>query len=359
MSVYKPKHSKNYIVVFKHKGRWFRKSAKTPNLSEAKKVEQEYRTQFIDEQKGLRQSLSVGKALDMFKESKEGTANYKNLGRHSEILKSALMPSTPLHELTTRDISRFVAKQRKNKASNATIKHRLQALRSAINLADDNGFLVPDLKYPKLKTVRGRTRVLSDDEILAVENELHPDKNFGNFHISEDAKRFRQDAYDLWILLCGTGARFTEVSKLEWSQINLNNGTILLYRPKVDNETSLVMTDKVYDVLSRRARNPQSRRYVFTGRDGNARGYSGGAIRKAIKRAGLGSDVTPHVVRHTVATRLLECGLNIQEVQYIMGHADQSTTARYLHASTQTSAKKAAAVLNRHADSPILQLVKE
>jgi integrase len=117
------------------------------------------------------------------------------------------------------------------------------------------------------------------------------------------------------------------------------------------------MTDKVYDVISRRARNPQSRRYVFTGRDGNARGYSGGAIRKAIRKAGLGSDVTPHVVRHTVATRLLENGLNIQEVQYIMGHADQSTTARYLHASTQSSARRAALVLNRSAETPVLQVV--
>jgi integrase len=319
--------------------------------------EREFRKQFIDENRGLRQQISFGKALDMYIESKEGTPNHKNLSRHAQVLTALALRSSPLHEIDTKDINRFVAEQRRAGSSNATIKHRLQTLRSTINLADDNGYLVPDLKYPKLKTTRGRTRVLSDDEMLAVENELHPGKDFGNYHISEDARRFRQDAYDLWILFCGTGARFTEISKLEWSQIKLTNRTILLYRPKVDNETSLVMTDKVYDVLSRRAHNPQSRRYVFTDRKGNARSYSGGAIRKAIKRAGLDSDVTPHVVRHTVATRLLENGLNIQEVQYIMGHADQSTTARYLHASTQSSARRAALVLNRGAETPVLQVV--
>ena len=357
MSIYKPKHSKNYICVFKVRGQWFRKSTGTSNRKEAELKESEFRKQFIDENRGLRQQISFGKALDMYIESKEDTPNYKNLDRHAKVLISLALPSSPLHEIDTKDVNRFVAEQRRAGSSNATIKHRLQTLRSTINLADDNGFIIPELKYPKLKTMRGRTRVLSDDEMLAVENELHPDKDFGNYHISEDARRFRQDAYDLWILFCGTGARFTEISKLEWSQVNLTNRTILLYRPKVDNETVLVMTDKVFDVLGRRARRPQSRRYVFTGRNGQAREYSGAAIRKAIRRAGLGPDVTPHVIRHTVATRLLESGLNIQEVQHIMGHADQNTTARYLHASTQMSARRAADVLNGRNQKPKLELV--
>jgi integrase len=340
MSIYKPKHSKNYICVFKVRGQWFRKSTGTANRKEAELKEREFRKQFIDENRGLRQQVSFGKALDMYIESKEGTPNRKNLRRNAQVLTSLCIRSTPLHEIDTKDINRFVAEQKRAGSSNSTIKHRL-----------------PDPKYPKLKTTRGRTRVLSDDEMLAVENELHPDRTFGNYHISEDARRFRQDAYDLWILFCGTGARFTEISKLEWSQVNLTNRTILLYRPKVDNETVLVMTDKVFDVLSRRARRPQSRRYVFTGRNGQAREYSGAAIRKAIRRAGLGPDVTPHVIRHTVATRLLESGLNIQEVQHIMGHADQNTTARYLHASTQMSARRAADVLNGRSQKPKLELV--
>jgi len=159
-----------------------------------------------------------------------------------------------LDELATKDVTQFVTKLQKDKVANSTIKHRLQALRSSINLAEDHGYQVPTLKYPKLKTKRGRTRVLSDDEMQAIENELHPDKKFGNYHIGEQEKRFRQDAYDLWIIFCGTGARFTEISGLEWSQVNLRQRTILLYRPKVDNETVLVMTDKVYDVLKKRSR---------------------------------------------------------------------------------------------------------
>lgn len=167
--------------------------------------------------------------------------------------------------------------------------------------------MVPDLEYPKLKTGRGRTRVLSDDEMQAIENELLRESKY----MGDEAKHFRKDASDMWIIFCGTGARFREISGLEWSQINVKSRTILLYRPKVDNESMLVMTDKVYAVFSRRANKPLSRKFVFPNKKGEARGYTGGAIKKAIRRAKLGPEVTPHVVRHTVATRLLESGLNI------------------------------------------------
>ena len=84
------------------------------------------------------------------------------------------------------------------------------------------------------------------------------------------------------------------ISKLEWSQIDLDGRTIFLYRSKVDNETRLVMTDAAYEVFRRRATNPLSTRYVFPNRklDG-PRTHQSHSINKAIKRAGL-KDVTPH-----------------------------------------------------------------
>lgn len=357
MSVFKPKNSKNYHVRFLHKGSWFRKSAGTSDRKEAERIEKQYRKDYINNRTGIRKDTTLGRALDDWIESKVGTSNYPNLSIHADDIRAEFGSGIDLHDITTAHVTRFVTKLKK-KYSNSTIKHRLQTLRSTINYAEDRGYIIPELKYPKLKTVRGRTRVLSDDEILSIENELHPDKSFDNWHVGDEAKRFRQDAYDMWITFCGTGARFTEVSKLEWSQISLKNKTILLYRSKVDNETMLVMTDKVYEVFKRRARRPLSRKFVFPNKKGEARGYTGSAIRSAIKRAGLGSDVSPHVVRHTVATRLLENGLNIQEVQHIMGHADQKTTSRYLHASTQMSAKRAAEVLNQKTEAPKLKVVK-
>lgn len=85
-------------------------------------------------------------------------------------------------------------------------------------------------------------------------------------------------------------------------------------------------------------------KYVFTAKDGGPRKYSSRALRSACKRAGI-KGVGFHTTRHSFASRLVQKGVSLKEIQQLLGHSTSVTTEIYAHLVPNQAAKRAAELL--------------
>jgi len=349
MTLLKRGNSQFWYAQFQMGGRTYVRSTRTADKRVAKEVEARFRSEIHAKTfLGRKQSISLAKAVERFIESKRLTPNHRNLLANQKAVLRIMRGELPIEDLSPDDVEHFRESRLSEGCSPQTIQHGINLLRGAIKFAKRLGFASPELSFTTEKITKRRTRYISWEEEQRLLAALDPYREGrGLSPVSKrSGKMYRamQDSYDLVVILLDTGARYSEIANIEWQQIDLSTRTIRLWRSKVQNESVLFMTDRIFDIFTRRDKNRCSS-FVFTNKKGSARGYSAQAIRKALNRAGL-HDCTVHTLRHTHATRLIQNGLNLYEVRAVLGHSDIKTTMRYAHLEQATVTMKARDVIN-------------
>lgn len=350
MSVLKRSNSRSWYIQFQLNGRTYIRSSRTTNKKAAEQMEVDWRSRLHAQQYlGQKDRITLRNALQAFAEAKRGTPNHRNLVSSLRTLCAKLPAARYMDELLLHDLERFKRQREADGVSGQTIKHDLDMLRGTWKYARKLGYQVSDLDFPTVKLPKSKLRYLSTAEEQRLLQELDPKRPIKGLRpwVSRDPelRRSMQDNHDLVVLYLDTGARYSELANIEWSRIHLKRREIHLWRPKVQNESVLYMTDRAYAILKRRYANRQGK-WVFSNKKGGPRGYAAMAIRKALRASGL-HDCTIHTLRHTHASRLIQNGLNLYEVRDVLGHADIKTTMRYAHLERRQVTSKARDVINR------------
>ncbi len=129
------------------------------------------------------------------------------------------------------------------------------------------------------------------------------------------------------------GMRLNEVRNIRWEDIDFDRDVIHIKMAKGEKERVVFLHEKLRESLLPLRK---SRGFILISQRG--RRYSPKTIQiivsNAAKRARIGKRVTPHTLRHSFATHLLEAGADIRYIQMLLGHKNLKTTQIYTHVAS-------------------------
>jgi integrase/recombinase XerC len=148
----------------------------------------------------------------------------------------------------------------------------------------------------------------------------------------------------LFELLYATGLRVSEAAGLDLEDVDLS-ARLVRVEGKGSRERIVPFGEAAQDALSSYL--PSRAALRHRGEDGNpekgeplfinARGKRltprsmARLLKRRLRAAGLPADISPHALRHTFATHLLQAGADLRAIQELLGHASLSTTQKYTH----------------------------
>lgn len=200
-----------------------------------------------------------------------------------------------------------------------TVVNQVAAMRFFFRRVLKRRFPPDSIPYPKYSHHR-TPRVLSPDEVA---------------RLIEAAGNLQARA--ILMALYSTGLRRTELVRLHVEDIDSERMMIHVRKGKGGKDRDLPLCPKLLETLREYWRWKRPKTWLFPGERGNGEHLSDKSVwyacAEAARHAGLKKRVSPHMLRHSFATHLLEGGADLPTIQMLLGHADLEATSIYLHLS--------------------------
>lgn len=142
-------------------------------------------------------------------------------------------------------------------------------------------------------------------------------------------------------LLYSGGLRLSELLNLKIEDIDSDNMLIIIKNSKGNRDRIVMLSKVLLKLLRKYYLKYKPKEYIIEGMNGNK--YSDRSVqqvvKQAAKRVGINKKVSPHILRHSFATHLLENGTDIRYIKDLLGHKSIETTQIYTHITDISKSK--------------------
>jgi len=227
----------------------------------------------------------------------------------------SFLSKKPLKETTNRDVELFIENVFiERNYSISTQRQFISALKLFIIFCPVTK--INDLTLERPKKSRKLPSVLSQEEVIK---------------IVQVTKNLKHRA--IIVLLYSSGLRVGEITNLQLRNIDVFRKQLKVEKGKGRKDRFVVLANTFLPLLKNYLTTYAPKVYFIEGPQGTK--YSESSIRKflhkSVQNAGISKKVTPHTLRHSYATHLLENGVGIRHIQELLGHAKPETTMIYTH----------------------------
>ena len=140
-------------------------------------------------------------------------------------------------------------------------------------------------------------------------------------------------------LLYSSGLRVSELVNLQPKDLDFEQNIGWVRSGKGSKDRIFKIAESLSKQLQKHMKNNPNNKYVFSGEKPTSPRTIQGIIKAAAKKAQINKKVTPHTMRHSFATHLLENGTDLRVIQKLLGHSDIKTTQIYLRISNASIKK--------------------